>query len=87
MYRPKSARPRPSLADIPDLAVLAGLPNLRYLALTQQQWATLLNSGKVPPALAAARLAGAGVTFDDALALASRLRLDTDDALRVAGSL
>ncbi|MGV9341400.1 SMI1/KNR4 family protein [Streptomyces sp. NPDC003688] len=76
-----------SRADIPDLAVLGGLPNLRYLALTQQQWAALLDSGNVPPALAAVRLTGAGVTFDDALALASRLCLDTDDALRIVGSL
>ncbi|MFF8995570.1 SMI1/KNR4 family protein [Streptomyces sp. NPDC014983] len=76
-----------SRADVPDLTVLAGLPNLRYLALTQQQWATLLDHGKVPPALAAARLTGDGVTFDDALALASRLCLETNDALRVVGSL
>ncbi|MGV9246091.1 SMI1/KNR4 family protein [Streptomyces sp. NPDC003710] len=74
-------------AVIPDPTALAGLANLRYLALARQQWATLLDHGKVPPGLAAVRLAGGDVTFDDALALASRVGLDTGDALRVTGSL
>ncbi|WP_425245649.1 SMI1/KNR4 family protein [Streptomyces sp. NEAU-NA10] len=74
-------------ADIADLTVLADLPNLRYLALTRQQWTTLLDQGRVPPALAAVRLAGDDVTFDDGLALAARLGLATDDALRVTGGL
>ncbi|MEU6370802.1 SMI1/KNR4 family protein [Streptomyces sp. NPDC046931] len=74
-------------AEIPDLTVLAGLANLRYLALTQRQWATLLDQGRVPPTLAAVRLAGKDVTFEDALVLASRVGLDTGDALRVDGSL
>ncbi|MFE4415405.1 hypothetical protein [Streptomyces sp. NPDC056821] len=67
--------------------LLADLANLRYLALGRQQWTTLLDHGKVPPAPAAVRLAVDDVTFDDALALASRVGLDTGDALRVAGSL
>ncbi|MFF3302152.1 SMI1/KNR4 family protein [Streptomyces sp. NPDC002908] len=70
-----------------DLTVLADLPDLRYLALDPQQWAVLLDHGKVPPALAAARLAGADVTYEDALALAARLGLPTDGALRAAGRL
>ena len=74
-------------AEILDLTVLAGFTSLRYLALSGRQWATLLDHGKVPPALVAARLAGDHVSLDDALALASRLGLDTDDALRFAGSL
>ncbi|MFE4424528.1 hypothetical protein [Streptomyces sp. NPDC056817] len=74
-------------AETADLTVLADLANLRYLALDRQQWTTLLDHGKVPPAPAAVRLAGDDVTFDDALALASRVGLDTGDALRVAGSL
>ncbi|MDT0467803.1 SMI1/KNR4 family protein [Streptomyces gibsoniae] len=74
-------------AHIPDLTVLSGLSNLRYLALDRQQWAALLDHGKVPPALAAVRLAGEDVTFDDALVLASRIGLATEDALRVVGSL
>ncbi|WP_225078472.1 DUF5682 family protein [Streptomyces sp. CoT10] len=53
----------------------------------RRQWTTLLDHGKVPPALAAVRLAGDDVTFDDALALASRVGLDTGDALRIAGGL
>ncbi|MFE7233612.1 SMI1/KNR4 family protein [Streptomyces sp. NPDC057596] len=74
-------------AETGDLTVLADLANLRYLALGRRQWTTLLDHGKVPPALAAVRIAGDDVTFDDALALASRVGLDTGDALRVAGSL
>ncbi|MFF5899715.1 SMI1/KNR4 family protein [Streptomyces argenteolus] len=70
-----------------DLTVLVNLPGLRYLALDRQQWAALLDHGKVPPVLAAARLAGADVTYEDALALAARLGLATDGALRVAGRL
>ncbi|MFE0191445.1 hypothetical protein [Streptomyces sp. NPDC058989] len=41
----------------------------------------------MPPTLAAARLADADATFDDALAWAAGLGLDTDDALRVTGAL
>ncbi|MFJ8349450.1 hypothetical protein ACIQ9J_24425 [Streptomyces sp. NPDC094153] len=74
-------------SDGPDLTVLADLADLRYLALGRQQWATLLDHGTVPPALAAISIVGDDVTYDVALALASRAGLDTGDALRVAGSL
>jgi hypothetical protein len=74
-------------ADVPDLTALAGLPHLRYLALDQRQWAVLLRDDTLPPGLAAARLAGPDVTFEDALTLASRLGLDTGSALRAAGTL
>ncbi|MFI7413680.1 SMI1/KNR4 family protein [Streptomyces sp. NPDC049627] len=73
-------------ADVLNLPVLAGLPDLRYLSLTARQWTTLLDEGKVPPALAAARLADADATLDDALAWAARLGIDTDNALRVTGT-
>ncbi|GAA2390372.1 hypothetical protein GCM10010420_12650 [Streptomyces glaucosporus] len=74
-------------AETSDLAVLAGLSGLRYLALTRRQWATLCDRREVPPALAAVRLAGDDVTFEEALALALRLGLGTGSALRVTGSL
>ncbi|MFE1770748.1 hypothetical protein [Streptomyces sp. NPDC059008] len=74
-------------AEVPEPGALADLPDLRYLALTGRQWTALLDEGKVPPTLAAARLADADATFDDALAWAARLGLDTDDALRVTGTL
>ncbi|CCK32575.1 hypothetical protein BN159_8197 [Streptomyces davaonensis JCM 4913] len=74
-------------AERADVAVLAELPSLRYLALTLDQWSALLDKAGAPPALAAARLAGEEVTLDDALAWAARLGLDTDGALRLAGSL
>ncbi|MEE1942826.1 SMI1/KNR4 family protein [Streptomyces sp. TRM 70361] len=78
-------------AETPDLAVLAGLAGLRYLALARRQWDALLDRRAVPPALAAVRLAGDpagdGVTFEDALALAARLGLDTGGALRVTGGV
>lgn len=74
-------------ADIPDPAVLAGLTGLRYLSLTGRQWTALLNEGHAPPALAAARLADAEASLDDALAWAARLGLDTENALRVTGTL
>lgn len=74
-------------AEVFDPTVLAEFTNLRYLALTRRQWATLLDRREVPPALAAARLTGDGVTFEESLALAARLGLDTGDALRVVGGL
>lgn len=70
-----------------DLSVLADLKELRYLALTGEQWATLLDGAGAPPGLAAAQLAGEDATFDDALAWAARLGLDTEGALRVTGSV
>lgn len=74
-------------ADVPDLTVLGDLPHLAYLALDQRQWAVLLRDDTLPPGLAAVRLAGPDVTFEDALTLASRLGLDTGPALRAAGTL
>src|SRR5207302_334915 len=74
-------------ADVCDLTVLADLRNLRYLSLTGRQWTTLLNEGRVPPALAAARLADEDSSLDGALAWAARLGLDTDDALRFTGTV
>ncbi|MFF4348156.1 SMI1/KNR4 family protein [Streptomyces sp. NPDC001530] len=74
-------------ADVPDPTVLAELADLRYLSLTPRQWTTLLNEGRVPPALTAARLADADATLDDALAWAARLGLNTENALRVIGTL
>ncbi|MFC9246163.1 hypothetical protein ACFT7S_19805 [Streptomyces sp. NPDC057136] len=43
--------------------------------------------GQVTVRLAAARLAVMAATFDDALAWAARLGLDTDNALRATGTL
>ncbi|AVH58068.1 MULTISPECIES: SMI1/KNR4 family protein [Streptomyces] len=74
-------------AEVPDPSVLADLTDLRYLSLTGRQWATLLDEGGVPPTVAAARLAEADATLDDALAWAARLGLTTDNALRVTGTL
>ncbi|MBC2908140.1 SMI1/KNR4 family protein [Streptomyces sp. PSKA01] len=73
-------------ADIADPAVLADLPGLRYLALTADQWNDLLDGAGAPPGLAAAHLSADDATFDDALAWAARLGLDTDGAVRVSGS-
>ncbi|WP_431048017.1 hypothetical protein ACQUSR_29160 [Streptomyces sp. P1-3] len=75
-----------SRADVPAPTVLADLTNLRYLSLTGRQWATLLNEGKVPPTLTAARLADTEATLDEALAWAARLGLNTENALRVTGT-
>ncbi|MEU6809040.1 SMI1/KNR4 family protein [Streptomyces sp. NPDC046831] len=74
-------------ADVPDLTVLADLQDLRYLSLTARQWTALVNEAKVPPTLVAARLADADATFDDALAWAAHLGLDTGNALRLSGTL
>ncbi|MGW1376887.1 SMI1/KNR4 family protein [Streptomyces sp. NPDC002446] len=76
-----------SQAAIPDPTALSDLTDLRYLALTGRQWTTLLNDGKVPSTLIAARLADTDATLDDALAWAARLGLTTDTALRVTGTL
>ncbi|MFE2728178.1 SMI1/KNR4 family protein [Kitasatospora sp. NPDC059327] len=73
-----------SRANAQDLAVLADLPGLRHLVLTAQQWSVLLHEGNTPPNLAAARLAGADVSFDDALAWSARLGRSTGDAFRMS---
>ncbi|WP_405674568.1 SMI1/KNR4 family protein [Streptomyces sp. NBC_01511] len=72
-------------ADVPDPAFLGDLTELRYLSLTGSHWTALLNEGKAPPTLAAARLADAGASLDDALAWAARLGLTTVGPLRVTG--
>ncbi|MGF1427504.1 SMI1/KNR4 family protein [Kitasatospora sp. LaBMicrA B282] len=75
-----------SRAAATDLAVLADLPGLRYLVLTAQQWSVLLDEGNAPPNLAAARLAGADVSFDDALAWSARLGRGSGDAFRLSST-
>lgn len=75
-----------SAAEITDPAVLAGLADLRYLALNRRQWAALLDGAGLPPTLAAARLSDADATFDEALAWADRLGLDTAGPFRTSGS-
>ncbi|MDX3232193.1 SMI1/KNR4 family protein [Streptomyces sp. ME19-01-6] len=76
-----------SRADVRDLTVLADLPDLRYLALTARQWTALLDEGKAPPTLAAARLADEDATLDEALTWSARLGLNTEDALRTHATL
>ncbi|MBT2386782.1 SMI1/KNR4 family protein [Streptomyces sp. ISL-11] len=74
-------------AAVRDLTALADLPDLRYLALTARQWTTLLDEGKAPPTLAAARLADDDAPLDDALTWSARLGLNTTDAFRTTGTL
>lgn len=64
-----------SQATVQDLTVLAEFPQLRYLALTGSQWAVLLDEDKVPPSLAAARLAERDTSRAEALSWAERLGL------------
>lgn len=74
-------------ADVPDVTVLADLPRL---APSRPGPETVggVAPGRHPPApTASARLAGPGVTFEDALTLASRLGLDAGSAPRVADTL
>ncbi|KAB8190632.1 SMI1/KNR4 family protein [Nonomuraea phyllanthi] len=74
-----------SRADVHDLTVLTDLPDLRYLALTTRQWHVLLEQGKAPVTLAAARLADDTAALDEALAWASCLGVDTRDSVHVTG--
>lgn len=76
-----------SRAGVRDLTVLADLPDLRYLALTARQWTILLDEGKAPPTLAAARLADDDAPLEEALTWSARLGLNTGDALRATGTL
>lgn len=76
-----------SRARVDDLTVLSNLHSLRYLVLTARQWTTLLDHDKPPPALAAACLADADASFDQALAWAASLGLDTEGAFRISGTL
>ncbi|WP_063795051.1 SMI1/KNR4 family protein [Kitasatospora sp. MBT66] len=75
-----------SRAAVQDLTVLADFPHLRYLALTGNQWAVLLNEGKVPPSLAAARLAERDASRDEALSWAARLGLPVGTPFVVSGT-
>ncbi|MGF1425762.1 SMI1/KNR4 family protein [Kitasatospora sp. LaBMicrA B282] len=74
-----------SRAAVRDLSVLADLPELRFLVLDRQQWALLLDRGKLPAALAAAHLADADASLDEALTWAAALGLDTEGAIRRTG--
>ncbi|MET8699789.1 hypothetical protein ABZW10_13095 [Kitasatospora sp. NPDC004723] len=76
-----------SQAVVQDLTVLAGLPQLRYVALTGGQWAVLLDGGKVPPTPAAARLAGRDVPRAEALAWEKPLGLPAGAPFAVSGTL
>ena len=74
-------------AEIGDLSVVAELPGLRYLAMTPNQWATLLESASAPPALGAASLIGKNLPFDLALNWGARLGLDNTGVVRTSGVL
>ncbi|MGW6503866.1 SMI1/KNR4 family protein [Nonomuraea angiospora] len=76
-----------SRAAVHDLTVLAELPDLRYLALTARQWTLLLDTGKAPPTLAAARLADDDASLEEALTWSARLGMDTGGALHATGTL
>lgn len=75
-----------SRADVRDLTVLTDLSELRYLALNRQQWTVLLDGGKVPPTLAAARLTDDDTSLDEALTWSARLGLNTGNAFRITGT-
>jgi hypothetical protein len=92
---PLRTLPAPRSLDLsrcptPDLAFLADLPGLRYLALSPTQWTTLITAGRLPahlPAhLAAARLAGAP-PLTAALDLLAALGVDTSTAYRLSGTV
>ncbi|MGW1978199.1 SMI1/KNR4 family protein [Streptomyces sp. NPDC001889] len=76
-----------SRAGVHDLSLLADLGDLRYLSLTARQWSALLDEGKAPPTLAAARLADGDASLEEALTWAARLGLRTADAVRAHGTL
>ncbi|MFE2729047.1 hypothetical protein [Kitasatospora sp. NPDC059327] len=76
-----------SRANVRDLTALAEFPDLRYLALNGRQWAALLDHGGLPPTLAAARLAEAEASRDEALSWAERLGLAAGEPLCVTGAI
>ncbi|MER7703835.1 SMI1/KNR4 family protein [Kitasatospora sp. NPDC097605] len=76
-----------SRANVRDLTALAEFPDLRYLALSGSQWAVLLDQGELPSTLAAARLAEAEVSRDEALSWAERLGLAAGEPFCVTGTL
>jgi cell wall assembly regulator SMI1 len=75
-----------SRCPTPDVALLADLPGLRYLALSASQWTALIAAGRLPAHLAAARLAGAPA-LTAALDLLAALGVDTSTAYRLSGTL
>lgn len=75
-----------SRCPLPDPALPADLPGLRYLALSADQWAALIAAGRLPARLAAARLAGAP-TLTAALDLLAPLGVDTSTAYRLSGTV
>lgn len=76
-----------SRADVRNLTVLADLPGLRFLALNRRQWALLLDRGKAPATLAAAQLTDADASLGEALTWAADLGLDTNEAIRITGTV
>jgi len=76
-----------SRADVRDLTVLVDLPGLRFLALNRQQWALPLDRVKAPATLAAAQLTDADASLGEALTWAADLGLDTDEAIRITGTV
>ncbi|GAA1344289.1 SMI1/KNR4 family protein [Actinocatenispora thailandica] len=61
-----------STVTVPDLTLVAQLPNLRVLVLNQAQWHQLHETGAMPPHLAAAEMTGQQ-TLPDAVAWVSTL--------------
>ncbi|MFC8721698.1 SMI1/KNR4 family protein [Kitasatospora sp. NPDC057198] len=74
-------------AAVRDLGVLGELAGLRYLALTDAQWAQLLERHALPPALAVARLAGGDATNERLRAWAGRFAPAGGEPLHVHGTL
>ncbi|MEU3497302.1 SMI1/KNR4 family protein [Kitasatospora cineracea] len=68
-------------AVVQDLGVLGELAGLRYLALTREQWAELLERDALPPGLVAARSVGAEATAQ----WAARIGHPAGDSYRVEG--
>ncbi|MEV7189948.1 hypothetical protein [Kitasatospora sp. NPDC093102] len=76
-----------SQAAVQGLTVLAEFPQLRHLALTGSQWAVLLDEDKVPPSLAAARLAERDTSRAEALSWAARLGLPVGASFVISATL
>ncbi|WP_344943967.1 SMI1/KNR4 family protein [Actinomadura miaoliensis] len=73
-----------SRTEIADPGVLAGMGQLRFLSLGPGQWDAMFRDGTLPPALAAARLAGEA-SLAEAIDWAARLGLDVSTAWRRSG--
>ncbi|WP_051817768.1 SMI1/KNR4 family protein [Kitasatospora sp. NRRL B-11411] len=76
-----------SRCAVEDLRVLRELAGLRYLALTDAQWAELLQRGALPPALAVARLADGSGTAAELRAWADRFAPAEGEPCHVSGTL